>query len=275
MKLTTLSDSWLRLAQLAVTIALLALTSVPPALAQDERSNAVPEPDPVAAPTTTLERIRATGTLRLGYRMDAQPFSYQDASGQAAGYTVSLCSKVVDQVKAELALSALAVEWVPEGRPLPNQPLCRGTPAQVLQHKNFSAVSGSAAETWLTGRITMLGILAAAVPVDSYEAGLERAPNRSSDALFGDRAILLEAAARNPAARNLRVLDRLFTVEPLALGVARGDEDLRLLVDRTLSGLYGTAEFGQLYAETFGEPDERAAVLSDEHLAGAGLDHGL
>jgi putrescine:ornithine antiporter len=38
----------------------------------------------------------------------------------------------------------------------------------------------------------------------------------------------------------------------------RGDDDLRLLVDRTLSQLYRSAEFSGLYARWLGEHDENA-----------------
>src|SRR5438045_455943 len=61
----------------------------------------------------TLDQVRQTGTLTLGYRADAQPFSYHDASGAPAGYSVVLCQKIADQVKSELGLSALTVVWRP------------------------------------------------------------------------------------------------------------------------------------------------------------------
>jgi putrescine:ornithine antiporter len=61
---------------------------------------------------TTLDRIRQTGKIRLGYREDARPFSFRDGAGNAAGYSVMLCQKVADAVKAELSLPSLAAEWV-------------------------------------------------------------------------------------------------------------------------------------------------------------------
>src|SRR4051794_25963476 len=61
----------------------------------------------------TLDRIKESGKLTLGYRTDASPFSFQDTSGGAAGYSVALCKRVADQVKADLALQSLSVEWVP------------------------------------------------------------------------------------------------------------------------------------------------------------------
>jgi len=66
-----------------------------------------------AAPAGTLKRIQQAGKIRFGYRVDARPFSYKDESGNAAGYSVAMCMKVADAVKAELAAPTLGVEWVP------------------------------------------------------------------------------------------------------------------------------------------------------------------
>lgn len=87
-----------RIATLAM--AFLATTVLPLALAV-----------PVLA--ATLDRVRETGKLTLGYRTDARPFSYKDESGNAVGYAVALCNEVAEQVKSELGLSGLTVEWIP------------------------------------------------------------------------------------------------------------------------------------------------------------------
>jgi len=79
--------------------------------------------------------------------------------------------------------------------------------------------------------------------------------------LFGDRAILLDAAARSSSAHDLVVLTRQFTYEPLALASARGDDDFRLLVDRTLSRLYRSGEIAGIYTSFFGEPDANALAF--------------
>ena len=61
----------------------------------------------------TLDQVKKSGKLTLGYRTDARPFSFKDDSGNAAGYSVALCRKVADQLMAELKLSGLALNWVP------------------------------------------------------------------------------------------------------------------------------------------------------------------
>jgi polar amino acid transport system substrate-binding protein len=65
-----------------------------------------------AAAAGTLDQVKESGKLVLGYRADTRPFAFSDG-GQPAGFSVALCRKVADAVKAELKLPALAVEFVP------------------------------------------------------------------------------------------------------------------------------------------------------------------
>jgi ABC-type amino acid transport substrate-binding protein len=272
------------------------------------------------AAAATLDRVKAAGKLTLGYRTDAQPFSYRDSSGGPAGYSVTLCQKIADQVKAELGLPTLSVEWVPvtvpdrlsdvqqgkidllcgaasatltrmkevsfsipifpggigallradspsrlrdllTGAPPLSHPVWRGSPALTfLEKKTFAVVKGTTSEPWLAGRLKQFEIDASVVVIENYDAGVQRVLDRKADVLFGDRAILLQAAKRN-ASEDLFVLDRLFTYEPIALGFARGDEDLRLLVDRTLSRTYRSKELGPLYSKWFGSLEEGEATF--------------
>ena len=273
-----------------------------------------------AGPASTLDRVKQSGKLTLGYRADARPFSFRDESGNAAGYAVALCQRIADQLKTELGRPTLAVEWVPvnvedrfravqdgqidllcgadtetlarrkeiafsipivlsgvgailrvdssarlreiltKGQAAPRPPW-RASPEQFLRKHVFSVGRGTTSEAWLAIKRAELKIEAKVVPVDGYDAGIQSVLARSSDVFFGDRAILLDAAKRSSSAKDLVVLDRLFTYEPLALTLKRGDEDFRLLVDRTLSHLYGSPDFGFLYAKWFGAPGEDAMTF--------------
>jgi polar amino acid transport system substrate-binding protein len=71
------------------------------------------------APAATLDRIRETGSIKLGYLVDARPFSFRNEAGAADGFTVALCQEIAEQVRSQLGLPQFAVEWVPvtmEGR---------------------------------------------------------------------------------------------------------------------------------------------------------------
>ena len=65
------------------------------------------------AAADVLDDIRASGKIELGYREDAKPFSFKDENGKPAGFTVTLCEKAAEDLKTELNLPNLAVEWVP------------------------------------------------------------------------------------------------------------------------------------------------------------------
>jgi ABC-type amino acid transport substrate-binding protein len=147
-----------------------------------------------------------------------------------------------------------------DGRGPSIRPMWRGAAAPMFQARAFSAVAGTTAEKWLTGTIEDLRISTVATATPSVDAGLQALRDRRVDAFFGERAILLDSARQRPD-RDLVVLSRLFTYEPLALTLGRDDERFRLIVDRTLSQFYATGELTALYAKWFGEPDEGAATF--------------
>lgn len=65
--------------------------------------------EPVAAPATGsvgLERIRATGTLRVGYAPHVIPFSYFNSQGDLVGYDIAYIYALARDLNVDL-------EWVP------------------------------------------------------------------------------------------------------------------------------------------------------------------
>jgi putrescine:ornithine antiporter len=293
----------LRSRRAAIAICMTVLVA-PPLLAQEAQ-----------APGGTLDRIRAAGRIRIGYRSDARPFAYKDDAGQAAGYSTELCRVIVDAVKGEPGLAGTIVEWVPvtvgdrflalregridllcgaetvtlarraqasfsipvfpggigalvrsdaparlrevlSGRGQTFRPTWRAAATQVLQARAFSAVQGTTADRWLSARMRDLEVIADVGRVGNYDAGVQAVLDRKSDVFFAERAVLLDTVRRHASGRELLVIDRLFTFEPLALAFVPGDERLRLFVDRTLSRLYGSGEINRLYTKWFGEPDD-------------------
>ncbi|MFK0087488.1 amino acid ABC transporter substrate-binding protein [Pseudomonas sp. NPDC090755] len=67
---------------------------------------------PVFANAATLERVRESNTLTLGYLPDFAPFSAQDGD-QAKGYAIDLCRKIAEQVRTTAALPDLHVRYQP------------------------------------------------------------------------------------------------------------------------------------------------------------------
>lgn len=140
-----------------------------------------------------------------------------------------------------------------EGHPVDNQPVWRGSPhLDVLQHRNFAVVEGTASQRWLSERKTELGVNSVVTPVRSLEEGVARVVDGQSDAFLADRSALLDLVKHDPKAHNLAVLDREFDQTAYALALRRGDEDFRLLVDRALSAVYRSGSILPLYSVYFG-----------------------
>lgn len=259
----------------------------------------------------TLDKVKDSGKLVLGYRADARPFAFNDG-GTAAGFSVMLCQKVADAVKAELKLPTLAVEYVavsaaerfdalqqgridlscgtdtptlarrstvdfsipifvagigaavradsPQrlrdvlaGRSAPAHPVWRGAPGDLAQTVVVAAIGGTTVERSLIDQLKARRLQVTVQPMRDYASAVQALLNRQVTVLFGDRPVLLDAAQRGEAAGQMLVIGRNFTREPIALAMRR-DENLRLLVDRTLSRLYRSQDFAALYKQWFGEP---------------------
>jgi glutamate/aspartate transport system substrate-binding protein len=63
--------------------------------------------------TGTLQKVKETNRIVLGFQEASVPFSYLDGNQKAIGYAVDICMKIVDAVKRELKLSSLDVETSP------------------------------------------------------------------------------------------------------------------------------------------------------------------
>jgi len=69
----------------------------------------------VPASAATLDRIKETGHIRLGYVPDAKPFTSMGSGPEGAtpeGYGVQVCEAIVAQLKIQLGLPELATDWV-------------------------------------------------------------------------------------------------------------------------------------------------------------------
>jgi ABC-type amino acid transport substrate-binding protein len=138
-----------------------------------------------------------------------------------------------------------------------NRAIWRGAPAaHVLKGTSIAVVSGTSSEKWLEGRRAALQVDARLVPVADYRTGLRQLLDHKVDVFFGERSVVLGALS-DQERKDLVILDRLFTQEQFALALARGDDDFRLLVDRSLSRLYASSGFGELYKRWHGEFNER------------------
>ena len=66
-----------------------------------------------AGDSPTLQRIAENGRVNIGHRETSIPFSYIGDEQKPIGYSIDICMKIVDAIKAELERDDLEVNFVP------------------------------------------------------------------------------------------------------------------------------------------------------------------
>src|SRR6266699_5769516 len=62
--------------------------------------------------TGTLQKVRTSGTVAIGYREASIPLSYLSARNEPIGYSIDLCRAIVDAMSTEVGRD-LDIKWVP------------------------------------------------------------------------------------------------------------------------------------------------------------------
>jgi polar amino acid transport system substrate-binding protein len=250
---------------------------------------------PVAA--DTLDRIRDTGEIRLGHRVDAAPLSYVDSEGQPQGYSVMICRALAARLADTLGLERLTPVWVPlevherfdavaEGRvdlhcgaatitlgrrervdfSIPTfvdgtavlLPMDSETSFQDLGGKRLGVRGATTTEEILRNTLEAAGLEAEVVLFRTFREGVSALADGEIDAFFGDQSQIFGLIIADEMPEGLRVSENTLTVEKHGLVLRRGDSDFRLAVDRELSGLYEEGEMTRIFREAM--PDIEPGV---------------
>jgi ABC-type amino acid transport substrate-binding protein len=250
----------------------------------------------------TLDRIKESGEIRLAYRADASPFSYE-LDGKPGGYSVNLCLEVAEALKDDLNLPQLTASFVKvtaenrfdalvEGQA---DLLCEATTATLSRREKvdfsiYTFVSGASLVIRPDGptsvdalaghKIGVLGgtttlqaldetlrenaITADVIVVKTHDEGFEKLETGDVTAYFGDRTILEDRLRRIPSEAGLMLADNYLTIEPYALAMPI-DHEFRLAVDRALSHLFRTGGMIKVFRKSFdpkAKPSDLIKMLS-------------
>jgi len=257
---------------------------------------------PVAAAAQTLDKIRKSGTLTLGYIDGAAPFSFTDGTGEPQGYSVALCRAVADGIAAQLK-RPLKMRWVKltiqnridavrRGRvdiecstttwTLARQQLVDfslvtfvdgGSMLVAAQSdfgrmqdfggKRIAVITATTTEKALRAALARYKVQAEVVPVKSRDEGLALLGQGQVEALASDRTALIGVVVMSGSAPGAyKLLDQDFSIEQYALMLPRGDHDFRLAVNRQLARIYRTGEIERIYAAWLGPLGPPSLLLS-------------
>lgn len=249
----------------------------------------------------TLDQIKKTGEIRLGYRTDAPPLAFKDSSGQPSGYSVELCQRVAAAVKDQLKLNELKTTFVPltsENRldaiasnradiecGATTITLTRAQKVDFtlmtfvtgggilsragsgidslanLAGKSVAVVAGTTTDSALKSYLQKNLIDAKVIAVADRDAAMKQLQAKQVDAFASDQIVLIGEVLQSADPNEYSLSRDLFSFEPYALVVRRNDADFRLVADRALAQLYRSGQVEQIFNRWFGQVGVRPSPI--------------
>ncbi|MEM9781661.1 MAG: amino acid ABC transporter substrate-binding protein [Pseudomonadota bacterium] len=176
---------------------------------------------------------------------------------ETMSFTLPIFATGVGSVVAAEAPEALRGPLIDQG----GSGASAGGIARALDGRRLGALAGTTAETWLAEDVMPATEGAEIVAFDDHRAGLSAVAAGEIDAYFADRAILGGVLAGLGERERLVASRMSYTFEPYGLALPRGEEDLRLVLDRALAHLYRTGEILQIYERHFGPPGPNERIF--------------
>ena len=246
---------------------------------------------PASTHADTLAKIRASSEFLLGHRETSSPFSFIAENGQAAGYSVDICLRVLDEIKRELKRPDLKVRFVPV-KPADRIPAvkegrvdveCGSTTNTVARQKDvdFSFTIFVAGARIMARKSSgfkdlqdLRGKRVVVTEKTTTEAVLRRTNEERNlqltivtakehgesfgllergevDAFANDDALLLGLALRSPRPEDFEFVGRFLSVEPYGIMYRKNDAAFGRVIDRALLGLFESGEIFRIYAKWF------------------------
>lgn len=240
---------------------------------------------PLALQAQTLERIKETATINLGFRTDAAPLSYL-ADNQPQGYSPTVCFELAYQIGKQLGLTDLEVLFVPVTTENRFEKVASGeidllcgaatitasrreivdfsVPVYVdgatvalkadgaqslaaLAGQKIGVRSGTTTLESLQNTLNSKNINAEVIQFDDHPSGMAALEGDIIQAYFADQSILMNMVLQKENAQDYKVLEEILTVEKHGLALERGDADFRLAVDRGLAALFRSGKMRAIF----------------------------
>ncbi|HYD58814.1 MAG TPA: amino acid ABC transporter substrate-binding protein [Noviherbaspirillum sp.] len=242
----------------------------------------------------SLERITRTGRIVLGARDGSLPFSYVAGHGKPVGYTMDICTKLVEAIRKHVNRPELQVTYlqvtpstrftsIVEGKSDldcgPNTNTFERRQRVAFTIPNFIATSrmlvhaNAGIRNWsdLRGKlvVTTAGTTNArsimernstrALKIRLTEASddhqsFRQVEERKADAFAMDDVLLFALRAASGRPETYAIVGDPLTVEPYAIMFSKQDAELKKVVDGEMARIILSGEINTLYAKWFNSP---------------------
>ncbi len=252
--------------------------------------------------TGTLQQIKKSGQIRIGYRVSEPPMSFLDKDGIPSGYSIDLCKSIVTEVENKIGAD-VKVKYVPvtaDGRfkALGDNKidiLCGSTTktlsrSELVDFTQLTFVTGASLMILKENKAhdsdgfdgKKIGVVEATttavelkklfqdtstdaevVLFNSAKEGIDALRKKKIDAFSSDQVILIGLALKEHDPMNFVIKSDVFSFEPFALAVRRNDADFRLVADRVISELYRSGKILEIYDKWIGKFTRKRLPIFD------------
>ena len=257
----------------------------------------------------TLDKIKASGTISLGYRDNSTPFSFTEGGHEPIGYSIDLCREVVAGIRRQLKLDQIKINWVPvtigdrikmvvdgkvdlecgsttntlsrravvdfslptfiDGGSYIAKAATRVPSIKDLDGKRVGIIAGSSTEKAFAAAASRDFVKPAIVYVKDHDEGFRAVQDGKIDAYASDRMILFGLAV----VAKVDQKDYFLSGELYSFEpyglMMRRDPDFRLAVDTQLARLYRSGEIIKVVGKWFGGLGEPPELLKAMYILNA------
>jgi glutamate/aspartate transport system substrate-binding protein len=244
--------------------------------------------------TGTLKKIKDSGTITIGHRDSSIPFSYYDDKQQVVGYSMDICMKAVDAVKAELKMPNLKVVLNPVTSATRIPLIANGTidlecgsttnnldrQKQVaftntyfltanryvakkasniktladLKGKTVVSTSGTTNIKWLTEENAKQNLGMNILAAKDHAEAFLMVETDRAVAFFMDDILLYSLVASSKSPADYAVGSEAYSVEPYGAMMPKDDPDFAKVVNTATANLYKSGQINAIYDKWFLKP---------------------
>lgn len=256
--------------------------------------------------TNTLAKVKSAKAINVAYSADSLPFSFTGPNGEAAGYSIDLCKRVIAQIGRAVGEPNLKTNWlagsvterlqmVASGRAdleCANTTLTQsrlatvdfsnlifidaggflvksGSPINGISDfggKRIAVLKGTTTETRLNDALRRGLINATVVTITDPNEGIAMLESGRADAYAGDKVKLVGLAAQSKDPGSLAMLVEELSFEPYAMALPRNDSSLRLEVNKALTQVYTNGDIETIFAQWLGKLGHPSGLLAIMYL---------
>jgi glutamate/aspartate transport system substrate-binding protein len=125
-----------------------------------------------------------------------------------------------------------------------------------LSGRTIAVIKGTTTDTELRNFILNNEMKITLRMIETHDAGIELLNAGKIDGYASDRTMLVGQVFRSSDRSRYTISRDVFSFEPYAMMLRRGDSEFRLVVDRALANIYRGARIRRLYQDWFGRYGE-------------------